>query len=199
MPSARGEGRCVASSALSANSPRCSPSMTVRSPSASRTTSAIAYTSVQGPIAPGPIVELLRRPVRRREHPHVPDGPRRRPDRDRGVGQDLGDPEVEDLELDARRGAREKQVAGVEIAMHDALRVRVRQSVDGRIEQRDDLAQRPPVQPGLAPIVELLRQRLSLEPLEHGVRDERARRPGRSWCRSPRLRTMCRLPWESLY
>ena len=34
---------------------------------------------------------------------------------------------------------------------------------------------RPP-QPRLAPVVELLRQRLALEPLEHRVRDERARR-----------------------
>ena len=47
--------------------------------------------------------------------------------------------------------------------------------------------QGPAVQPGLAPLVELLRQRLALEPLEHRVRHQRARgrREGRAAADAP--------------
>lgn len=66
---------------------------------------------------------------------------------------------------------REEEIPGVEIAVDDPLRLRERQRVDRRIEERDDLRER--ALPRIP--LELGRERVPVEPLEDHVRHEGAR------------------------
>ena len=127
------------------------------------------------------VVELLRRAVRGREDPDLSDRLRPR-DVERRLVEDLGDSEVEHLHPGALRARREEEIARVEIAMHDALRVRMAEAVRCGFEQLHDLLERAALLPDGAPDRELVRERAPLHPLEDHVRDDepglRLPRPG---------------------
>ena len=133
------------------------------------------------------VVELLRRSIRGREDLELPDGVRARAHVERAVVHQLGDAEVEHLHLQALRRVREEQVAGVEIAVGDALRMRKREAVGGGPEELHDLVDRPALLTAGAANREIALDRAPLEPLEDHVRHERAgrRRLGRAGSDAP--------------
>jgi nitrogen-specific signal transduction histidine kinase len=88
----------------------------------------------------------------------------------------LGDAEVEDLELRASVRVGDEDVRRIEVAVHDSLRVREGHRVGHGIEQAQHLLNGPPLFAALAARAELLGEGVTLEPLEHHVRHERADR-----------------------
>jgi hypothetical protein len=81
--------------------------------------------------------------------------------------------------------------------MHDTLCVRVRDGVDGRVQELDDVRPRATVQATRPPLGEFVRERSALEPLEDRVGTS-ALVAGAIVVPLAMLRTMCRLPWDSL-
>ena len=89
-------------------------------------------------------------------------------------------PEIEHLHPHALRRRREEQIARVEIAVDDALRVRVAEAVRSGAEELDHLLERAALLTDRAADGEVVRERAPLHPLEDHVRDEGAgvRLPG---------------------
>ena len=121
-----------------------------------------------------PIVELLRRAVGRREDLDLADGLRARAHVEGAVVHQLRDAEVEHLHLHAVLRGREEEVAGIEITMRDALRVRVGEAVGGGAEELHHLVEGAPLLTERATDREIVLHRATFEPLEDHVRDERA-------------------------
>lgn len=89
---------------------------------------------------------------------------------DREIRRAVRHPEVEDLRRHRRPGADHHDVRRLEIAMHDPARVRERERVDDRLEDRAELVRRERRRLVAAAAVDLLGERRPGDELEDDVR-----------------------------
>ena len=90
------------------------------------------------------------------------------------IGDDLGNAEVEHLELGRPVRVGDEDVRRIQIAVNDALRVRERHRVGDRIEQAQDLGHGSPLLTALPSRAQLFGEGVALEPLEHHIGHQRA-------------------------
>jgi hypothetical protein len=132
--------------------------------------------------ATNPVIELLGRSIRGREDSNLTNGLRAWSDVQRRVIENLRDAEVEHLHPHAMRGRGEEQVARIEIAMNDALRVRVSKTIGRRAKELDHIEECASLVANRSTNGELVRERATFEPLEDHERNNEAGRrlPGSS-------------------